>query len=42
MLEQIATRFPKYAEPPATDDTRPNETSWTYFKKLIDARRAAQ
>lgn len=42
LLEQIATRFPKYVEPPSADDTRPNETSWTYFRKLIDARRAAQ
>ena len=42
MLEQIETRFQKYSEPPSVDDTRPNETSWTYFKKLIDERRAQE
>jgi len=42
LLEQIETRFQKYAEPPPLDDARPNETSWTYFKKRIDAARAQQ
>jgi hypothetical protein len=35
MREQIATNFPEYAEPPPLDDDRPNETSWTYFKKIL-------
>ena len=26
------------ATPPPGDDGRPNETSWTYFKKYIDAQ----
>ncbi len=42
LLEAIETRFPKYVEPPPVDDARPNETSWTYFQKLIDGRRAEQ
>ena len=37
MKEFIDTKYPKYREPPPGDDTRPNETSWTYFKKVLDA-----
>lgn len=35
MRDQIANNFPEYAEPPPLDDDRPNETSWTYFKKIL-------
>lgn len=38
--ELLATK-PEYSGPPPLDDARPNETSWTYFKKVIDAARAA-
>ena len=38
MKQEIANNYPDYAEPPPADDPRPNETSWTYFKKIIDAR----
>ncbi|VAW04421.1 hypothetical protein MNBD_ALPHA01-1398 [hydrothermal vent metagenome] len=31
----ITTRAPKYKMPPAGDDRRQNETSWTYFKKKV-------
>lgn len=34
---EIATNFPDYRTPPPLDDARPNETSWTYFKRLKDA-----
>lgn len=37
MKQQIVENFPLYNEPPPLDDKRPNETSWTYFKKIIDA-----
>ena len=37
---ELVTHKPEYREPPPLDDARPNETSWTYFKKVIDARRA--
>ena len=37
MKAQIDSNFPEYRSPPPLDDQRPNETSWTYFKKKIDA-----
>lgn len=40
MKTEIIARFPDYQAPPPLDDQRPNETSWTYFKKFIDAERA--
>ncbi len=42
MKQEIANNYPQYAAPPPADDDRPNETSWTYFKKIIDARGAVQ
>lgn len=36
MKQQIRDNFPGYDEPPPLDDTRPNETSWTYFKKMVE------
>jgi hypothetical protein len=38
MKAEIDRNFPEYRSPPPLDDQRPNETSWTYFKKKIDAR----
>ena len=35
--EQIAATYETYAAPPPVDDARPNETSWTFFKKKMDA-----
>lgn len=32
----ITTRAPKYKMPPPLDDDRPNETSWTYYKKVVE------
>lgn len=40
MKQEIATNYPAYTAPPPVDDTRPNETTWTVFKKKIDAQRA--
>lgn len=34
----IEEHFPLYRHAPPMDDDRPNETSWTYFKKVMDAR----
>ncbi len=31
----IKSRAPKYRRPPPLDDERPNETSWTYYKKKV-------
>ncbi|MGI9229646.1 MAG: DUF1838 family protein [Gammaproteobacteria bacterium] len=33
---EIKANYPKYTAPPPGDDKRPNETSWTYFKKQLD------
>lgn len=38
MRDEIAASYPEYTAPPPIDDDRPNETSWTYMKKIIDAR----
>ncbi|QFU77808.1 DUF1838 domain-containing protein [Halioglobus maricola] len=38
MKDQIAKNYPEYTNAPAGDDKRPNETSWTYFKKIFDER----
>jgi len=38
MKDEIAANYPEYTSPPPIDDTRPNETSWTYMKKIIDSR----
>jgi hypothetical protein len=35
MKQDIAAEFPLYASPPPGDDQRPNETSWTYFRKQV-------
>ncbi|MCZ8132475.1 MAG: DUF1838 family protein [Steroidobacteraceae bacterium] len=35
MRQEIATNYPIYREPPPGTDERPNETSWTYFKKMV-------
>ena len=42
MKKEIRANYPAWREPPPIDDMRPNESSWTYFKKLIDARRAKE
>ncbi len=38
MRAEIDRYYPAYREPPPLDDERPNETSWTFFKKVLDAR----
>ncbi len=37
MKNEIATNYPEYNKPPPLDDTRRNETSWTYFKKMVES-----
>lgn len=39
LKDEIAVRYPAYTQPPPTDDSRPNETTWTVFKKWVDERR---
>jgi hypothetical protein len=35
MLREIDAAYPEYRSPPPGDDARPNETSWTYFRKKV-------
>jgi hypothetical protein len=35
MKNEIKLNYPAYTAPPPLDDARPNETSWTYFKKKM-------
>lgn len=41
MQNEIKTNYPSYTSPPPVDDARPNETSWTAFKKETERRKAA-
>jgi dipeptidyl aminopeptidase/acylaminoacyl peptidase len=37
LRNEIAAFYPAYRNPPPLDDARPNETSWTYFRKLKES-----
>ena len=39
LKDEIATNYPVYRTPPPGDDARPNETSWTYFKKAVESKK---
>ncbi|MEM7583713.1 MAG: DUF1838 family protein [Acidobacteriota bacterium] len=41
LRNEVAANYPGFDSPPPVDDKRPNETSWTYFKKLVDAKAEA-
>jgi len=41
LKDEIEKNYPIYNEPPPLDDDRPNVTSWSYFKEIIDANNAA-
>ena len=36
LLSELRNNYPEYAEPPPLDDARPNVTSWSYFKSVIE------
>ena len=38
--DEIARNYPVYTAPPPGDDARPNDTTWTVFKKQVEAERA--
>lgn len=40
LMSVLQARYPTYFEPPPVDDPRPNETSWTVFRKHIEAQAA--
>ena len=41
LREEIETNYPTFMTPPSVDDDRPNETTWTVFKRIVDEKRAA-
>jgi hypothetical protein len=41
MQDEILKNYPEYTQAPPTDDARPNETSWTVFKKKMAQKKAA-
>ena len=41
MKDEIAANYPGYTAPPPKDDARPNDTTWTVFKKMVDDQRKA-
>lgn len=41
LKDEIAANYPAYRQAPPTDDARPNETTWTAFRKWIEERRKA-
>lgn len=42
LRKAIKKRYPLYASAPPVDDKRPNETSWTVFKKKLSERMAKE
>lgn len=42
LKQEIRENYPIYVDAPPPDDARPNETTWTKFKMLKDARRARE
>jgi hypothetical protein len=40
LKDEIALNYPIYTSPPPLDDQRPNETTWTVFKKWIAEKEA--
>jgi len=38
LMTVLRERYPQYLAPPPVDDDRPNETSWTVFRKRIETR----
>jgi hypothetical protein len=41
MKNAVKTMYPAYTAPPPLDDRRPNETSWTAYKKHLDRKKAS-
>jgi Protein of unknown function (DUF1838) len=39
LKDEIRKNYPDYTAPPPADDARPNETSWTVFRKWADAKK---
>ncbi len=41
LRNEIEANYPTYREPPPADDARPNDTTWSVFKRWVDEKRAA-
>jgi hypothetical protein len=41
LRKEIETNYPIYREPPPADDSRPNDTTWSVFKRWVDEKRAS-
>jgi hypothetical protein len=41
MMSELRANYPAYVAPPPLDDTRPNETSWTYFRDVREGKKTA-
>ena len=42
LKNEIAANYPTYNQAPPLDDKRPNATTWTEFKKMVDEQRKNQ
>lgn len=42
MRSEIAAKYPAWSAPPPGDDARPNETSWTWFRKQIPPEKSTR
>ena len=42
LKDEIALNYPTYTTPPPLDDQRPNETTWTVFKKWVAEKDAGK
>jgi hypothetical protein len=40
LKKEIRANYPIYEDAPPKDDARPNETTWSKFKTLMDAKKA--
>ena len=36
MKDEIAEHYPDYVAPPPLDDSRPNVTSWEYYRRVAE------
>ena len=41
MKQEIASHYPDYTAPPALDDSRPNVTSWIYYRRVREGSEKA-
>ena len=42
LVKELKKSYPEYLTPPPLNDARPNETSWTFFRKVLSERLQSQ